>query len=286
MESKPSFANEVQPTQGMAALPPYASMLAAFQRAHAHELRTIVAELPIAPGDRVLDMACGNGTYTAWLAERTGANGLVIGVDIAAGYVAQAASERCRNRDEAPALFQIASIAGLPFADNSFDLIWCAYSLYSLPDLIGSLHELRRVLRPGGTLAVLENDTLHQSIIPWPARLELAIRRAQLAALEAQNNTTGKYYIGRQFCRVFNDVGLRDCGVRPYTSTRHAPLSSDERTYLTWYFQDIAQRSYAHIDRATRRSFDLLFNPRSDMFLLDRPDFYVVYIDILACARK
>lgn len=286
MSEHAAFGNEVNATTTSSALPPYAEMLAAFQHAHSTELRALIGELPISSGDRILDMACGNGTYSAWLAERAGATGMVIGVDINAGYLVQARERLLATRWPERSAFPLGDIAALPFAANSFDMIWCAYSLYSLPSLIGSLHELRRVLRPGGTLAVLENDMLHHVIIPWPGKLELAVRRAQLAALEADNNTTGKYFIGRQFRGAFAAAGLRACHVKPYAITRYAPLGNAERSYLLWYFQDLAARASSHLDAATAASFELLFSPDSELFLLDRPDFYVIYIDLLALARK
>ncbi len=277
------FGSEVEASAGSTSLPDYAPMLAAFQRAHADDLQAIVERLPIKAGDRVLDMACGNGVYSDYLARRAGG---VIGVDIAAAYLHQARQHLCRTAGPGRSGFVQGDIAALPCADNSFDLVWCAYSLYSLPDLMRSLHELRRVLRPGGTLAVLENDTLHQVIMPWPARLELAVRRAQLAALEAENQATGKYFIGRQFRQAFADAGLHAERVRCFTRTRYAPLSTDERSYLTLYLHDLAERVRPYLDNATRASFELLLNPASELFLLDQPDFYVIYIDILALARK
>ena len=65
-----SFGSEVGRGLGEDELPPYAAMLAAFHRGHAAELRAMIADLPLRPGDQVLDMACGDGAYTCWLAER------------------------------------------------------------------------------------------------------------------------------------------------------------------------------------------------------------------------
>jgi ubiquinone/menaquinone biosynthesis C-methylase UbiE len=283
MSKQVLFGDEVDATTERTALPAYAPMLAAFQRAHAGELQEMIHRLPVKAGDRVLDMACGNGVYSAYLAQRAG---LVVGIDIAAAYLSQARARLRSTTWPERSGFAQGDIAALPCADNSFDMVWCAYSLYSLPDLMASLHELRRVLRPGGRLAVLENDTLHQVIIPWPARLELAVRRAQLAALEAENNATGKYFIGRQFRRAFAGAALQTESIRCYTRTRYAPLSDDERSYLTWYLHDLAERVRPYLDQAARDSFELLLKPDSELFLLDQPDFYVIYIDILALARK
>src|SRR5690242_10059537 len=90
-------ANQAEAADG---LPTYAPMLAAYHRAHAAELRAMIAELPLRLGDRVLDMACGAGTYSVWLAERVGPHGTVVGVDISPAYLARA---RVRANDSAHA---------------------------------------------------------------------------------------------------------------------------------------------------------------------------------------
>jgi ubiquinone/menaquinone biosynthesis C-methylase UbiE len=279
------FANEGQRGLAADALPAYDPMLAAQHRAHAPELRYIISRLPLQPGHQVLDLACGSGTYAFWLAEQVGANGMVVGIDILPAYVEQA-QERAAARSLASVQFQVGTVARLPFEDNTFDLAWCAYSLYSLPDLIGTLHELQRVVRPGGTVAILESDMLHQVIMPWPGALEMAVRQAQLRALEDSPQQLGKFFIGRQFCSAFDMAGLSHCRVTPYTIVRHAPLTADERTYLTAYFQDLNARARPYLDAAARESFDLLLNPESALFLPDRPDFYIIYIDMLAVGCK
>ena len=224
-------------------LPAYAPMLTAYHRAHAAELRAMIDDLPLRPGDRVLDMPCGDGVYTVLLANRVGERGHVVGVDLSASYLEIARAHADASAHAAPIRFQVGDIASLPFDDNSFDRIWCAQSMISLPDPLGALHELQRVVRRGGTLAVFENDTMHQIVAPWPAELELAVRQAQLRALAARTPTTAKYFIGRDLRGLFAEAGLERCFVTPYTSIRHAPLSDDERTYLAWYFDELSARA-------------------------------------------
>jgi SAM-dependent methyltransferase len=72
-----------------------------------------------------------------------------------------------------------AALERVPFDDDTFDLVWCAQSLCSLPDPFESVRMLRRVVRPGGTLAVLENDTPHHVLLPWSVEGELAVQEAE-----------------------------------------------------------------------------------------------------------
>jgi ubiquinone/menaquinone biosynthesis C-methylase UbiE len=267
-------------------LPEYAPMLAAYHRAHAAELRAIIGDLPVRSGDHVLDMPCGDGAYTVLLAEKVGSCGSVVGVDLSESYLAMARAHADQSAVAALSCFQAGDIAALPFADNTFDLIWCAQSMHSLPDPLGALRELRRVVRPGGTVSVFENDTLHQILLPWPAELELAVRQAQLRWLGARAPTAAKFFIGRDLRSTFTAAGLKNSIVTPYTSVRHAPLSADERSYLAWYFAYLGIQAQPYIQPDTGAWFERLLDPTSADYLLDQPDFYVMYVDIVARGVK
>jgi SAM-dependent methyltransferase len=267
-------------------LPDYAPMLAAYHRAHAAELRAIVGDLPVQAGDCVLDIPCGDGAYIMLLAEKVGSSGSVVGVDLSACYLKLAGTRAEQSPGAARTCFQIGDIMSLPFDDNTFDLIWCAQSMYSLPDPLGALCELRRVVRPGGTVSVFENDTLHQMLLPWPANLELAVRQAQLRSLVARAPAAANVFIGRDLLKTFAAAGLKNSTVTPYTCIRQAPLSADERTYLAWYFADLSSHVRPYLQTDERAWFERLINPTSADYLLDQPDFYAIYIDMVAHGVK
>lgn len=277
-----SFGREVGRGLEADELPPYAAMLAAYHRAHAAELRAMIAELPLQPGDRVLDMACGDGVYTCWLGERVAPGGQAIGVDISPAYLARARALAADCPAADCVSFEHGDIEALPFADASFDLVWCAQSMYSLPDPRAALLELRRVTRPGGRVAIFENDVLHQLILPWPAELELAVRQAQLDALNESTSETARFFIGRDLCAAFAEVGLEECAVKPYTSARQAPLDADEAAFLAWYLDDLCERARPFLAPEPRAEFDRLTDPGSPEYMLRRPDFLVTYIDMVA----
>lgn len=267
-----------------AELPAYAPMLAAYHRAHAAELRAMIAGLPLAPGDRVLDLACGDGVYSCWLAERVGPGGRVVGVDLSAAYLELARRQVARSPAGSAVSFKLADAYALPFADGSFDLAWCAQSMFSLPDPLGALRELRRVVRPGGAVAVLEYDLLHPMVLPWPADLELAVRAAQLVALEADR--PGLQAVGRDLCALFGEAGLEGCRLTPYSAARQAPLSGDEAAYLEWYLGDVRGRARPQLDGAMRAAFDALTDPASEAYMLGQPDFAVTYLDLVAVGYR
>jgi ubiquinone/menaquinone biosynthesis C-methylase UbiE len=110
----------------------------------------------LAAGDRLLDVGCGPGTITLDLAARV-APGEVVGIDVADEVVAAAA----RAAEEAGCgnvSFTRGDAYGIEAADGSFDVVHAHQVLQHLGDPIAALTEMRRVLRPGGLLAVRDSD--------------------------------------------------------------------------------------------------------------------------------
>lgn len=101
----------------------------------------------VQPGDRVLDACCGTGEL-AFAAEREG--GIVTGVDFSAAMLARA------RRKSATIDWVQADVLELPFSDSSFDVATVGFGIRNVAALEAGLQELRRVLRTGGRLAVLE----------------------------------------------------------------------------------------------------------------------------------
>jgi demethylmenaquinone methyltransferase/2-methoxy-6-polyprenyl-1,4-benzoquinol methylase len=109
--------------------------------------RRLTVDAVVRPGDRVLDACCGTGDLAIAGAQ---AGGVVTGVDFSAPML-----ERARRK--APELEWVEGDAlALPLEDGSFDAATVGFGVRNLADLDGGLRELRRVLRPGGRLAILE----------------------------------------------------------------------------------------------------------------------------------
>ncbi|MEU5088718.1 class I SAM-dependent methyltransferase [Streptomyces sp. NPDC021356] len=109
-----------------------------------------VAELGLDEGDRVLDAGCGTGRALPPLRAAVGASGVVVGADLTPAML-QAAVRAGRDRD---GRLLLADVAALPFRPESFDAVFAAGLVAHLPGPGDDLRELRRVVRPGGTLAL------------------------------------------------------------------------------------------------------------------------------------
>jgi len=113
----------------------------------------LLARAAIAPGERVLDVACGTGLVTFAAARACGESGSVIGVDLSEQMIVTA--RRSAERDGITNVeFARMDAERLAFPDASFDVVLCALGLMYVPHPERALQEMRRVLRPGGRLGV------------------------------------------------------------------------------------------------------------------------------------
>jgi demethylmenaquinone methyltransferase/2-methoxy-6-polyprenyl-1,4-benzoquinol methylase len=110
--------------------------------------RRLAAAAAVRPGDRVLDAACGTGDLA--LADADAGAREVVGLDFSTRML-----ERARTKSEQIDWVQ-GDMLALPFPDASFDAATVGFGIRNLAELERGLEELRRVLRPGGRLAVLE----------------------------------------------------------------------------------------------------------------------------------
>jgi len=120
--------------------------------------RRRTAEAVVRAGDRVLDACCGTGDL-ALADERAG--GAVTGLDFSEPML-----ERARKKSDSVEWVQGDALA-LPFPDASFDVVTVGFGVRNVSDLEGGLAELRRVLRPGGQLGVLDITTPRGVLRPF-----------------------------------------------------------------------------------------------------------------------
>jgi demethylmenaquinone methyltransferase/2-methoxy-6-polyprenyl-1,4-benzoquinol methylase len=125
----------------------------AWRRSVARRFRGLLAQ----PGARVLDLCCGTGDLAlALAAEGAGSSAEVIGADFAHPMLVRAGHKAAaRSGGNAPRFLEADALA-LPFAAESFDLVTTAFGFRNLANYRAGLAEFRRVLRPGGSLAILE----------------------------------------------------------------------------------------------------------------------------------
>jgi SAM-dependent methyltransferase len=108
----------------------------------------------VAPGWSVLDVACGTGIVARTVAPRVGRTGEVTGVDLNEAMLTVARRAAAPSDAAADIAWRQGDVAELPFADAAFDAVLCQMALMFFPDRVRALAEMRRVVRPGGRVAV------------------------------------------------------------------------------------------------------------------------------------
>jgi len=184
------------------------------------------------PGARVLEAGCGVGAQTVSLA-RNSPDAQFVSIDLSAESLATA---RARVRDAAikNVSFQQANILHLPFEKESFDHVFVCFLLEHLANPLRALHCLRRVLRRGGSLTVIEGD--HGSWYCHPQTAEAS--RAVQCLIEIQARLGGDALIGRRLYPLFRAAGLEGVQVTPrmvYVDSSRPDLveSFSRNTFIT-----------------------------------------------------
>lgn len=124
-----------------------------------HATRTVASSAAylepfLEPGMDVMDLGCGPGSITAGFADLV-APGSVVGIDSSAEVVAQALAA---HTDVANIEFREGNVYDLDVPDESFDVVHAHQLLQHLADPVAALREMRRLMRPGGVVAVREAD--------------------------------------------------------------------------------------------------------------------------------
>ncbi|MEP6955007.1 MAG: class I SAM-dependent methyltransferase [Solirubrobacteraceae bacterium] len=152
----------------------------------------------VAPGDRVLDLGCGDGAFAAVTA---GAGAIVTMAD-----VAREALRRARERVPGAEAVALDEGAGLPFAEDAFDLVWAGEVLEHVADVVGLLADVRRVLRWGGTLV---------ATTPWHPRVIAGTDRHFDPRADHLRFFSARTLRGIVADAGFAEVDVRATGVRP-----------------------------------------------------------------------
>jgi len=118
--------------------------------------RFALAQTGLRPGQRALDVASGTGDLGAGLARQVGKQGLAVLTDINREMLSRGRDRLIDRGLAANVRFVIANAEALPFPDRSFDCVTIGFGLRNVTDKPAALAAMRRVLKPGGRLLVLE----------------------------------------------------------------------------------------------------------------------------------
>lgn len=170
--------------------------------------RRAIRELGLRSGDRVVDLCCGTGDLSQEMARVVGPTGRVVGVDFAAGMLRRA-------REKYPTLEFIEGDALNVPLEGPFDAAALAFGPRNISDLQGLWRELRRLVRPGGTIMSLEL-TRPSGLLGWLHGLYLRHVLPRLGSLISGDSTAYTYLCNTIACFLDREQlsqSMRDGGL-------------------------------------------------------------------------
>ena len=160
-------------------------------------------------GSLVLEAGCGVGAQTVTLA-RNSPGARILSIDIAADSLA-AARAKVEAAGIANVRFQQADVFALPFERASFDHVFVCFLLEHLPRPLEALARLKDLLKPGGTITVIEGDHGSTYFHPDSEAAHAAIR----CQVELQRAAGGNANIGRELYPLLRQAGFDAVRVSP-----------------------------------------------------------------------
>lgn len=238
-------------------------------------LRAAIAALGLAPGTRGLDVGCGIGQPALLLAEATYPDGYITGVDISPRLVAYA-QERLKGSPWGDLVaFKEADMNSLPFNDDTFDWAWSVDCVgYPSGDLLQTLKEIVRVVRPGGLVAVL--GWTSQQILPGYAMLEARLNASCSAYAPILNGEPPENQFLRSL-RRFPEAGIPNPVCRTFVGEVQAPIAPGIRTALKSLFEMLWSDVPIKASEADRLDYERLCRAESEDFILNLPEYYAFF---------
>ena len=235
-------------------------------------MRSAIRALNLPSGSRGLDIGCGIGDQAVLLAGATDPGGRVAGLDISRPLLDYARRKSCRSPLADCIDFEEGDMATLPFAHNSFDWAWSVDCVgYPAGELLPILKGIRRVVRPGGVVALL--GWTSQQMLPGHEMLE--------ARLNAHCSSYAPFYDARpphaHFARAlhwFAQAGLAEPACATFNGLVQAPISTEIRHAIALLFEMLWGQSIDQASSSDIEEFHRLCSPTSPDFIVDLPDYW------------
>jgi ubiquinone/menaquinone biosynthesis C-methylase UbiE len=238
-------------------------------------VRSAIRALQLPWGSRGLDAGCGIGLQAIQLADAVGPAGHVTGLDLSPELLGYAREMAEKAGLLGSLSFKVGDVRELPFDDDSFDWAWSKDCVgYAPLEPLPLVQELRRVVKPGGIVAILAWSS--QTLLPGYPLLEARLNAtaAGLAPFAVGKKPEHHFLLGLGW---FREAGLEKTVAQTFIGEAQAPLTGDLRRALVALFEmrwpgietELAAEDWAEYQR--------LCLPASPDFILNHPNYYAFF---------
>jgi ubiquinone/menaquinone biosynthesis C-methylase UbiE len=151
--------------------------------------------LNLVPGNFVLDVGCGLGGATFPLADLTGPTGLAAGVDISSALIEVAT---CRAAERQGLEFRVGDACAIPYPNGFFDVARSERVFLYLSDRLAAIQEMKRVVKPGGRVSLIDTDLDCTAIYSTNAALARKMTSLVAASMPHPNSARELPALARQ----------------------------------------------------------------------------------------
>lgn len=241
----------------------------------------ISAWLNVSPGTKALEAGSGAGGFTELLAGVVGPEGTVAALDLTPELLQTARDRVEKSPFKDRVTYHEGDVERLPFEDGHFDLVWSSRTVHHLPDQLAGMKELRRVLKPGGRLALREGG-LRPRFLPMDTGIGAPGLEDRLdAAFEEWFHTFvrgGEGGVAYPFgwTQLLRDAGLANVTAKSFMLEVLPPLETIHVEFMTnllrrWVESDERLGFIAKEDVETIKK---LIDPQSTLYAFKRQDLH------------
>jgi demethylmenaquinone methyltransferase / 2-methoxy-6-polyprenyl-1,4-benzoquinol methylase len=254
----------------------YSHKLALSDLLREQAIRSAIRALKLPPGSRGLDAGCGIGSHSLLLAEAVRPGGHVIGLDLSYEILAIAKEISKKSGLSEQVFFQEGDVNGLPFDDDTFDWLWSVDCVghYRIGEPLKLMKELARVVKPGGSIAILFWSS--QQLLPGYPLLEARLNATSSGIAPFSKDKRPELHFLRAL-GWFYEAGLKEPGAQTFVGDVHAPLSDDIRNALISLFQMRWGDPHSELSKDDWEKYRRLCQPESMDFILNLSDYYAFF---------
>jgi len=243
-----------------------------------------VVNLPINPGDKVLDLCCGPGHYSDLFSLRVGSTGFVCGVDKDPVLIDEATHRRSHliTKDRLDFYCSEVEPACLPkrISSQRFDVIVLFNCLSYFPAPQVMLASYTDLLRPHGRIIVKDSDMGHFLISPLDDDLTGKVIRA---ARESPSLSFDNFF-GRHLPGLIAGLPAAKAEVEVWSYPMLSPLSDHEKVYVAGNMMTLLQQAEANLNGEECLEWKRRYSLQSEEALFDSDDFFFLMHEIVAIA--
>ncbi len=234
----------------------------------------------------VLDAGCGRGQQALWFANE-GCH--VTGVDMNPQSLKSAIDLSQKTPLVDTIQFHHSDIRALPFADETFDLVWTSYVLHHISDLHRTVNELKRVLKSGGRLAIREGG-LPLQMLPHDIgmgepglqdRLRVAQNRWFDTMTKATLSQSDQFHYPYGWSQLLHDAHFADIHAKTFVTEFLSPFDAIQSEFVMWHLNRFLERDHGEygpiLEPDDRKTVERLVDHTDDFYILNRNDIHVRY---------